>query len=119
MTLRETTEKHRVELRVALAQMSAQPEALSSERRESLLAKVRRGDIIVIDVRPALKYEVGYLSAARSFCSHPHNGTDPVHSTVTLFARLRGLSTSVPFTRAAWYDSNCSGITCSTGDSMP
>jgi hypothetical protein len=41
------------------------------------------------------------------------------HSTVTLFARLRGLSTSVPFTSAAWYASSCSGMTCSTGDSMP
>lgn len=41
------------------------------------------------------------------------------HSTVTDLAKLRGLSTSVPFTSAAWYDSNCSGMTCRTGDSMP
>lgn len=26
----------------------------------------------------------------------------PPHSTVTLFAKLRGLSTSVPFTNATW-----------------
>jgi len=35
------------------------------------------------------------------FLSHRSGGT-PVYSTVTLLARLRGLSTSVPFTRAAW-----------------
>ena len=29
---------------------------------------------------------------------------------MTDFARLRGLSTSVPLTSAAWYDSSCSGI---------
>lgn len=33
------------------------------------------------------------------------------HSTVTLFARLRGLSTSVPRAQAVWYASSCSGTT--------
>src|SRR3569623_845179 len=37
------------------------------------------------------------------------------HSTVTLLARLRGLSTSVPRDSAAWYASSCSGTTCSSG----
>ena len=37
------------------------------------------------------------------------------HSTVTLFARLRGLSTSVPRAHAVWYASSCSGTTCSNG----
>lgn len=41
------------------------------------------------------------------------------HSTVTLLARLRGLSTSVPLAQAVWYASNCSGTTCSSGDSGP
>lgn len=66
MTLRETAEEHLVELRVALAQMTAQPDALSSESRESLLAKARSGDIVMIDVRPANEYEAGHLPAARS-----------------------------------------------------
>jgi hypothetical protein len=45
----------------------------------------------------------------------------PIYSTVTLFARLRGLSTSVPFTSACVVGplSSCSGTTCSTGDSRP
>ena len=41
------------------------------------------------------------------------------HSTVTLFAKLRGLSTSVPRAHAVWYASNCSGTTCSSGESSP
>ena len=31
------------------------------------------------------------------------------HSTVTLFAKFLGWSTSVPFTQATWYASNCTG----------
>jgi len=46
-------------------------------------------------------------------------GLNPAYSTVTDFAKFLGLSTSVPFTSAAWYDSSCSGITCNTGDSRP
>ena len=38
-----------------------------------------------------------------------------VHSTVTLFARLRGWSTSVPFRSATWYARNCSGRIESSG----
>ncbi|MDX9885520.1 metalloregulator ArsR/SmtB family transcription factor [Thauera sp.] len=66
MTLREAAEEHLVELRVALEQLAAQPDALSSESRESLLAKARSGDIVVIDVRPAQEYEAGHLPGARS-----------------------------------------------------
>ncbi len=43
----------------------------------------------------------------------------PPHSTVTLFARFRGLSTSVPRAQAVWYASNCSGTTCRMGLSAP
>ena len=41
------------------------------------------------------------------------------YSTVTDFARLRGLSTSVPRASAVWYASSCSGTTCSKGLSWP
>ena len=47
--------------------------------------------------------------------SRSHQG----HSTVTLFAKFRGLSTSVPRAQAVWYASNCSGTTCSMGLSAP
>jgi len=66
MHLRETAEEHLVELRVALEQMAAQPDALSSESRASLLEKARNGDIVVIDVRPDHEFAAGHLPHARS-----------------------------------------------------
>jgi len=66
MHLRETAEEHLVELRVALDRMAAQPDALSSESRESLLEKARNGDIVVIDVRPDQEFAAGHLPHARS-----------------------------------------------------
>ena len=53
VALRETAEEHLVELRVALEQMTSQPDTLVSEGRESLLEKARHGEIVVIDVRPS------------------------------------------------------------------
>jgi restriction system protein len=44
---------------------------------------------------------------------------DADHSTVTDFARFRGLSTSVPRAHAVWYASSCSGTTCRIGESVP
>ncbi|MGB4063338.1 MAG: metalloregulator ArsR/SmtB family transcription factor [Azonexus sp.] len=66
VNVREVAEEHLIELRVALDQMAASPDALSSESRESLLAKARSGDIVVIDVRPEAEYVAGHLPFARS-----------------------------------------------------
>lgn len=66
VTLRETAEAHLVELQVALEQMSTQPNTLVSESSESLLEKVRQGDVVVIDVRPASEFNAGHLPFARS-----------------------------------------------------
>ena len=43
------------------------------------------------------------------------NRTEQANSTVTLFAKFRGLSTSVPRAQAVWWASNWSGTTCSMG----
>lgn len=64
--VRDVAEAHLLELRVALEQMAAAPDLLSAENRESLLARARSGDIVVIDVRPAAEYEAGHLPFARS-----------------------------------------------------
>ncbi len=64
--LRDTAEAHLVELRVALDQMAGDPDSLCSESRESLLRKAKRGEVIVIDVRPLAEYEAGHLPFARS-----------------------------------------------------
>lgn len=66
VALRETAEEHLVELRVALQQMTSEPDCLCSESRESLLQKAKRGDVIVIDVRPSTEYDAGHLPFARS-----------------------------------------------------
>jgi len=66
VNVREVAEEHLVELRVALEQMAAAPDALSTESRESLLARARSGDIVVIDVRPETEYSAGHLPFARS-----------------------------------------------------
>lgn len=66
VNVRAVAEEHLVELRVALDQMAASPDALSSESRESLLAKARSGDIVIIDVRPEAEYVAGHLPFARS-----------------------------------------------------
>ena len=66
LTLRSTAEEHLVELRIALEQIATQPDALLSESRESLLAKARSGDIVVIDVRPGDEFAAGHLPHARS-----------------------------------------------------
>jgi rhodanese-related sulfurtransferase len=66
LTLRGTAEEHLVELRLALEQMATQPDALLSESRESLLAKARSGELVVIDVRPGDEFAAGHLPHARS-----------------------------------------------------
>lgn len=66
VTLREVAEEHLLELRLALDQMVADPAKLASVGREALLEQARRGDVIVIDVRPQAEYEVAHLPFARS-----------------------------------------------------
>ncbi len=66
LNVRDVAEAHLLELRLALEQLSAAPDLLSAESRESLLAKARSGDIVVIDVRPEYEYAAGHLPFARS-----------------------------------------------------
>ena len=66
LNLRDVAEAHLLDLRLALEQMSAAPDLLSAESRESLLDKARSGDIVVIDVRPEAEFEAGHLPFARS-----------------------------------------------------
>lgn len=64
--LREVAQEHLVELRVAVDQMVAQPEKLASVDGASLMARAKRGDVVVIDVRPQEEFEAGHLPFARS-----------------------------------------------------
>lgn len=64
--LRQVAEEHLLELRMALNQMVADPAKLTSVGRDALLEQARRGDVVVIDVRPRAEYEVAHLPFARS-----------------------------------------------------
>ena len=64
--LREVAEEHLLELRMALDQMAAHPNQLAPVDRQVLMAQARRGEVVVIDVRPSDEYAVAYLPFARS-----------------------------------------------------
>lgn len=58
--------EHRMELQSVMAQIIAAPERLTPETRQGLLDRVRNGDVLVLDVRPADEYASGHLPHARS-----------------------------------------------------
>lgn len=66
MKLREVAEEHLVELRMALQQIVEAPDALQQIPRHELMEAARRGDIVVIDVRPEAEYQAAHLPFARS-----------------------------------------------------
>lgn len=66
VNLRTVAEEHLVELKLAMDGLFAAPEKLDAETRRSLMNKAKRGDVVVIDVRPAAEYESGHLPFARS-----------------------------------------------------
>jgi DNA-binding transcriptional ArsR family regulator/rhodanese-related sulfurtransferase len=66
VTLRQVAEEHLVELRLAVQQMMAEPEQLSKVGRKELMAQAKRGDVVVLDVRPPQEYETAHLPCARS-----------------------------------------------------
>lgn len=64
--LREVAEAYLVELRLALDDMTASSGPFAAVSREALLTQARRGDVVVIDVRPRAEFEVAHLPYARS-----------------------------------------------------
>ena len=66
VNLREVAEEHLVELRLAVDQMVAQPEKLASVDGASLMERAKRGEVVVIDVRPQAEFEAAHLPFARS-----------------------------------------------------
>lgn len=66
VTLRQVAEEHLVELRLAVQQMMAEPDRLSKVGRKELMAQAKRGEVVVLDVRPPEEYETAHLPYARS-----------------------------------------------------
>jgi len=66
VVLRQVAEGHLLELDLALKQMMADPDVLVKVGRKELLAQAKRGEVVVIDVRPREEYETAHLPHARS-----------------------------------------------------
>lgn len=66
VTLRQVAEEHLVELRLALQQMMAEPDRLAKVGRRELMAQAKRGEVVVLDVRPSEEFDTAHLPYARS-----------------------------------------------------
>jgi len=66
VALRHVAGEHLVELRLAVQQMMAEPDRLTQLGRKDLMAQAKRGDVVVIDVRPREEYDTAHLPYARS-----------------------------------------------------
>lgn len=66
VSMREVAQEHLVELRVALDEITSAPDKLASVSREQLMDQAKRGEIIVIDVRPRPEFDQAHLPYARS-----------------------------------------------------
>jgi rhodanese-related sulfurtransferase/DNA-binding transcriptional ArsR family regulator len=66
IVLRQVAEEHLLELQTALQKMMAEPQLLAQVGRKELLAQARRGDVLVLDVRPRSEYDAAHLPFARS-----------------------------------------------------
>lgn len=64
--LHSLAEERLVELRVALQNIAAQPNDLVPNDRETLMKMARRGEVVVLDVRPTDEYLTKHLPFARS-----------------------------------------------------
>jgi DNA-binding transcriptional ArsR family regulator/rhodanese-related sulfurtransferase len=66
VALRQVAEEHVLELRMALQRMMADPDHLIQVGRKELMAQAKRGEVIVLDVRPQEEYDTAHLPYARS-----------------------------------------------------
>jgi rhodanese-related sulfurtransferase len=69
VALRELAEDRLVELQAIIGELGDAGGEWRTEGRAALLRKVRAGEVILLDVRPAAEYEHGHLPHARSL---PH-----------------------------------------------
>lgn len=66
VSLRALAEDRLLELRAAIKDLISHPAELAPVDGKALLAQARRGEIVVIDVRPAAEYRAAHLPHARS-----------------------------------------------------
>ena len=66
VVLRQVAEEHLVELQMAVQKMVADPDHMVSVGRKELMAQAKRGEVIVLDVRPQSEFDTAHLPHARS-----------------------------------------------------
>lgn len=66
VSMREVAQEHLVELRVALDEMASARDKLAGVSRKQLMDQAKRGEVIVIDVRPRAEFDQAHLPFARS-----------------------------------------------------
>lgn len=64
--LRAVAEAHLLEFQSVFARLVASPAQLAPTDRKTLMTQARRGEVVVIDVRPASEYASAHLPHARS-----------------------------------------------------
>ncbi|MBY0579727.1 MAG: metalloregulator ArsR/SmtB family transcription factor [Burkholderiales bacterium] len=64
--LHSLAEERLVELQMALREIAASPDELVPNDRESLMKAARKGEVVVLDVRPVDEYLTAHLPFARS-----------------------------------------------------
>ena len=66
VTIHSLAEDRLVELRLVIEQMVSHPKELAPQDRDSLVKLARKGDVVVLDVRPADEFLAAHLPFARS-----------------------------------------------------
>ena len=66
VSIRSLAEDRLVELRLVIEQMASHPKELAPRDRHSLVKLARKGDVVVLDVRPPEEYLAAHLPFARS-----------------------------------------------------
>lgn len=66
LALRRVAERRLAEVREAVDHFYEDPEGLEAIDRDELLARLKRGDAVLVDVRPREEYAAGHLPGARS-----------------------------------------------------
>lgn len=66
VAIRSLAEDRLLELRAALAKLAEHVHELTPVSREELLAQARRGEVMVLDVRPEAEFQAGHLPYAQS-----------------------------------------------------
>lgn len=84
-------EERLVELQLALKKLAGDAESLTASDRETLLKAARKGEVVVLDVRPAEEYLAAHLPFARSIpLGELRQRLDELPSDRTVVAYCRG-----------------------------